>query len=165
VYSNDRYSDHVHPIGFEDDETPVRTCDFPFDQVCADLDGEPAEDLVTFSDMSAALALIIQWVCGDSKKRTTDVRIVAARALCLMQWLCPEQSQYENMADVAKACGCTRAALSKSLLSLKDQTGCLLSSGKGFFTRATFSKAQHRAVDGGTHSSYSRTKTADAGRV
>ena len=146
--------DGIHDLAFLDGRL-VQTVDFDFDEVDRNMSGEePEDEQVAWGDMVASFALLLQWMCGN---RTPDVRIIAGRALSLLLWLQPDQCEYDSMAEIAKACECTRAALSASLLRLKDDTGCFLSVGKGFHARAKFSEAQHRAVSSGTHSSQTRT--------
>jgi biotin operon repressor len=148
--------DHLHALAYGADHRLEQITDFDFDEIDRNLSGEETEDeQVAWGDMAAAFALVLQHICGD-RIGVTDVRIVAGRALSLLLWLAPDQCDYDSMADIAKACGCTRAALSKSLIRLRDDTGCFLSAGKGFHTRAQYSEAQRRAVEAGTHSSQSR---------
>ena len=147
--------DHLHELATDEDGKLELSCQFDYDEVDRNLFGVEPEDSVTFGDMSAALSLVLGWICGDAR-RTTEVKIVASRALALHWLLSPENSQYDSMSDIARVCQVTKAAVSKALLSLKDQTGCAINAGKGHFTRATFANAQLDAVAGGTHSSVAR---------
>lgn len=149
--------DHLHEGGINSNNRAEAICQFPYDEVFRDLDGEEPEDSVTFADMGSALALILQWVCGTrDSHRPRDINLIAARSLTLLLWLAPDQCEYESLADIARFAGCTRAALSAALVCLKSQSGCLASMGKGWETRRAFSEAQFKSVANGTHSSRRR---------
>ena len=149
------YGDHIHDLGTDEDGKLERSCQFDYDEVDRNLFGVEPEDSVTFGDMSAALGLILGWIC-ESKVCVTDLKMVAARALTLHYWLSPDESDYSGMAHIAKTCGCTRSALSAHLLRLKDGSGCMISAGKGFNTRPIFADGQRNAVESGSHSSRTR---------
>jgi hypothetical protein len=86
----------------------------------------------------------------------TDARMAAARANALLHWLRPAESQFSDYSEIANFYGVTKAAVSKSLLNLKDAVGCRLPVGKRNGSRATYSRAQKAAVTDGRHASCAR---------
>ena len=61
-----------------------------------------------------------------------------------------------SLADVGRALGVTRSALSKVSLELRDQFRLTCRGAKSPHTRAAYRAAQHRAVARGTHASMRR---------
>jgi biotin operon repressor len=155
----DRDSDHLHSIGRGADGSFERTADFCYDEIDRNLGwAEDMPDTVTFSDMSAAFSMILGYLCQDNHcpNRPANLAHVGARAESLLFLLDSNQSRYKSLADIGRAAGLTRAAISKALIELKDQVGLMLSAGKGHFTRATYRQAQIEALEAGRHSSQVR---------
>lgn len=107
-----------------------------------------AEAGVSFPDIAAALSLIIEFIC-----KPDTVNGIAGRAESLHAYLDPGNSRYSSLAEVGRAYGLTRAALSKSLLELRDSCGIHLCLDKRAFTRDRYRQAQNAAVKAGVHSS------------
>ncbi len=111
--------------------------------------------------MSAAFSIVLDWITSS---RGPDVRIPASRAYALAFLLWPETSKFSSLSEIAVACGLTKAAVSKSLLDFKDQSGLTISAGKGHYTRGKFRVAQNAAVAKGSHASNIRTGRQVVGR-
>jgi hypothetical protein len=152
---HDTCGDHLHEISYSrDNEQFERIAHFDFDQIDRNLGYEPEpEKAVEMSDVAAALAIILQWICG-----TPNLTNAGARAASLLAFLDPTNAPHgrETMADIAVEAGCTRAYLSKALLDLRDQTGIALTMGKLGSTRQTYAKAQKAAFNAGCHSGATR---------
>ena len=139
-----------------------RIADFSWEEVYRAVDGEePAERMISFSDSSAAISVLIGWLCHSGRDEPADIRTVAAKCEALLFWLDPNQSKYESLADIARVTGHTRAAISKQLLNLKDQLGSCVSVGKRSHTRATYRACQVEAIEKGTHASFKRRSKAN----
>jgi hypothetical protein len=114
---------------------------------------EDAEDTVSFSDMSAALSLIVGWACTCK-----DIRQVAGKILALGVMLDPVNMPYgrTDLTAIAREVGCTKQAVSKWLLHLRDQSGVALTIGKKASVRETCKQAQEAAMRAGCHASHRR---------
>jgi hypothetical protein len=157
VASNQQFGDHIHPSAIIDGSLQ-RTIGFDYDEVDRNLSGvEPAEDMVSFSDASAAIAILLGAIC-DTRKTDHPINLVSvgAKAESLLFLLDPNQSRYESLSDIARAANMTRANLSKWLLKLKDEVGFFLSAGKRAFSRESYRSAQKAALAAGCHSSQRR---------
>lgn len=55
--------DHLHELAIDDEGHLERSTQFDYDEVDRNLFGVEPEDSVTFGDMSAALGLILGWIC------------------------------------------------------------------------------------------------------
>jgi hypothetical protein len=144
--------DHLHEdLAFENDSI-VPTTDFQWDEVDRNVfDVEDEEDdTVSFSDMAACLALIVQWACASP-----DIKHVGGRIAALGVLLDPTNLPHNRrtLADVARETGVTRAAVSKWALDFRDQVGTSLTVGKRSSVRTKDSAAQLAALERGTHSS------------
>ena len=149
--------DHLHSYGRNDANKLEPSAGFDFEEVFRDLDGEePAETTVSMADASAAISILLGWICGTMHDKPLNITSVGAKAESLLLLLDSNQSKYESLADIAAAAGITRQTLSKSLLSLKDQTGLALSIGKLAGTRQTYRATQIKSLEAGTHSSTTR---------
>lgn len=149
-------SDHIHSLAIDSEGRLERSCspDAMYDEVDRNVFGvEPVEETVEWQDMAASFSMVIDW-CTQTK----DIKITAGRVHSLALLLWPESAQFASLADIARHCSCTRAALSKSLLEFKDSCGFFQSIGKRHFTRDTFAAAQNRAVENGTQSSQCRVR-------
>src|SRR5438128_1540364 len=122
-----------------------------WEEIYYNCDGEELpETMVSFSDMSAALSIIIGWLCKSQRDEPARITTVGAKAEALLFWLDPNQSKYTSLTAIARACGLTKAAISKQLLSLKDQLGSAVSVGKLSSTRQTYRQAQIDCMERGT---------------
>lgn len=108
--------------------------------------------MVSFADASPAIAILTGWLCHSGRDEPANIRTVAAKCEALLFWLDPNQSKYRSLAEIGNACQLTRAAISKQLLSLKDQLGSAVSVGKMSSSRETFRNVQRALVhSAGTH--------------
>jgi hypothetical protein len=145
-----------------ENDSPTQTTDFDFSEIDRNVFGVEPEDTgtksVSFSDMSAALSIILAWIQGKSKTSANPAS-VASRALGLLYLLDPVSSHYKSLDDIGKACGLTRAAISRCLVSFREEVGIAFSiGGKCEGSRENYSRSQRAAVVLGTHSSFSRKK-------
>lgn len=140
----------------------VAITDFDFSSVESELFGvESKEDSVQFSDMAAGLGIILEWIATGSGKHKTATKpsSIAARALALVYLLHPEllaRLGFDSLQSIADHCGCTKSAISHSLMGLRDQTGLKLTLGKMASSRETFRESTLRSIETGSHSRYSR---------
>ena len=155
-------SDGIHDIGVESGRF-TRTYDFDYSEIDRNLGFEPeAEAGVAMPDVAACFSLILEWIL-----KADTLQTAGARAASLAVYLNPvDNAKFgSNLAEIADNAGCTRALLSRALLSLRDQAGIYLSGGKRSFARDSYRKAQLAAVEAGVHSSASRkdrkTRKAD----
>jgi hypothetical protein len=103
------------------------------------------------SDASSALLVILGWIT-----RNPDPKMTSARANAILYWLHTEASRFSDYSEIANFHGLTKAAISKALLTLKDEVGCRLPVGKRTQSRATYARAQLKAVAEGRHASQSK---------
>ncbi len=158
AHSYQDLGDHLHTLAIEDEKL-VRSQDFDWEELCRNVDGEePEERTVSMSDASAAISIILGWICENRSHHASNMASVGARAESLLLLLDSNQSRYESLAQIAEAAGLTRAALSKSLLSLKDQSGLALTIGKLGGTRAKYRAAQVEAIEKGVLPPIKRTR-------
>jgi biotin operon repressor len=153
AHSYQDLGDHLHTLAVED-ETLVRSQDFDFEEVYRNVDSEePEETTISMADASAAISIILGWICQSAKDEPASIKTVASKAESLLLLMDSNQSKYKSLADIARAAGLTRAALSKNLLSLKDQTGFRVIVGKLGGARDTFRSVQNALVANGRHAS------------
>jgi len=156
VASNQDLGDHLHSVGIVDGHRG-QTCGFQYDEVYRNVDGEePEEDMVSFSDMSAVLSLILQWMCGKHKAGGNLIVSAGVRAHSLLYMIDPVNSSFENMTDIAAAAGMTRANVSKGLMELRNQVGDVLPI-RGMLARESYRRSQAAALKAGVHSSVVRS--------
>ncbi len=150
-----RHSDGIHQTAISSDSGQLEgVTDFDFDEIDRNLGHDPkTETPVEMADVSAALAIILQWICG-----TPDLRNAGARAASLLAYLDPSNAPFDrvNLAIIAEEAGCTRASLSKELLDLRDQVGVTLIMGKLGSSREAYAKAQEAAFKSGRHTAFVR---------
>jgi hypothetical protein len=147
--------DHVHPIGRNNAGKLEPITQFDYNEIDRNAFGnEPEESGVPLADMSAALMLLLQWVCGKG----SSLVHAGARAEALMYWLNPGESRFATYSDIAKEAGITRAAISKMMLSLRDQSGVCMPVSKLNSSRETYRKSQLLAVKEGRHASVKTKK-------
>jgi hypothetical protein len=110
---SDTFQHHLEPITNPD-----------FDEISRNL-GEPVDDEPTMPELAGeALISMLSWIVGSHPNSEASYPHVAARAMALCLLLRPELVDgIETMQDIACLCGCSRAALSKSILELRDVTG------------------------------------------
>lgn len=154
-------SDHLHDSVFVSGDFESgdpghfeRIADFDWESVCHNVDGESIEDSkVSFSDMSAVLSLIIGWALGGE-----TLLLAGARLASLGVFLDPIHNAKfgKNLSEIAREAGCTRQALSKSLVGFRDACGIVISGGKLHGSRAKFSRIQRDLIADGKHASDTR---------
>jgi transposase-like protein len=98
--------------------------------------------------MSAALALILNWVCSSPNLTYCGAR--AAALLCLLDPINAPHHR-DSLANIAREAGVTRAAISKWIVQFREEADISLTVGKLNSTRETFRNAQLEAVANGTH--------------
>jgi hypothetical protein len=156
--------DHLHEISYShDNEQFERIAHFDFDQIDRNLGYElEPEKAVEMSDVAAALAIILQWICSSP-----DISKVGARAASLLCYLDPTNAPHGrvSLARIAEEAGCTKSYLSKELLDLRDQTGVALTMGKLSGTRERYSQAQKAAFNAGCHSGTIRMQRQKAEQI
>jgi hypothetical protein len=114
---------------------PTRAVDFDFESIYRnDEDEEQPEKTVSWSDLAASVSIILAWIQG--KKKRSDVRSVAARALGLMYLLDQGGSHYNSLQEIADATGLTRAGVSAFLVKLRDEIGLTITGGIPQYARA-----------------------------
>jgi hypothetical protein len=147
--------DGVHEVCWDSDSESFEGVTQPdFESIYRACDGEePAETMVSFSDMSAALAIILGWLCKSQRDEPAKINIVGAKAEMLLWWMDPTQSRYDSMSDISRAAGVTRALLSKYIVALRNELQLYMSAGKSQGSREVYSRAQHAAVAAGCHAS------------
>lgn len=137
----------------------VASSDFDYDAVDRELFGvESSEDTVNFSDMSAAFGLILEFIVGKHKQSLVP-KSIAGRAMSLLYLLNPshlEELALGSLELIAQHCGCTKQAISASLMAFRDQSGVKLCLSKLASTRESFRTAAIRTIKDGTHSRYHR---------
>jgi hypothetical protein len=83
---------------------------------CFDVEDE--EQTVSFSDMAAALSLIVQFACSSP-----DICHVGGRIAAIGVLLDPSNQPHDRrtLADVAREVGVSRAAVSRWIMDFRDQ--------------------------------------------
>jgi hypothetical protein len=162
---SERHSDGVHRTAYNVDSGHFENVmDFPFDAVDRNLSGE-VEDIdradYSLANLGSAVNVLLSWfVKGRSLEN------IAGRALVLHWYLRPAESDYSSISEIATACNCTRAALSKALLELRDSLDFKPSAGKLHGARQTYSEAQKEAFASGSHVSFTRKdRRAETGKA
>jgi hypothetical protein len=160
--------DSVHEICYAQGDSPEelgyfdKIEHFDYDEIDRRLGFEPAseERTVTFSDMTALFCLILEFVLGGE-----SLTLAGARAAALAVYLNPVHNNRfgNNLSEIAREAGCTRACLSKALLNFRDSCGVHISAGKPASARDTYRRVQKYAVAAGVHSGFTR-KDAKASR-
>lgn len=145
-------NDGLHPLAFDSEEHLENIVNFNWAEVERNLDGEEPDKMLPFSEVTALFSMVLDYITSSR-----EVRITASRAHALGWLLWPESSKFKSLSEIAEFCGCTKAAISKSLLDFRDATGLRITAGKGFHTRDKFRVAQNTAVERGTHTSNRRT--------
>jgi hypothetical protein len=85
VLQKDAIGDHLHPAAFIDGQIH-RTVGFDYNEVDRSLGvANGPEDMISFSDASAALSLILQWACVRTKRGSVRLlRPECAFMLCFI---------------------------------------------------------------------------------
>jgi hypothetical protein len=127
-------------LAFDADGHVEQTSEFAYDEVDRNVFGiEDEEDSVSYADMAAALALVLNWCC--SSPNLTHVGARAAALLCLLD---PTNSPHgrDSLANIAREANLTRAAISKWIVQFREEADISLTVGKLNSTRKTFRDAQ-----------------------
>jgi len=162
IYRDDQPGDHLHSAARTQDGRLERTTHFDFEEIDRLLGNHGTEDSVSWSDMVAAFCLVLEWLTGSTG--TTFV-MSGARCHSLMYFLDPTNCRFDSLEDIATEAGCSRAALSKSLLQVRDQLGMHWKMGKRSFVRENCRRGQLASVDLGTHASCQRKRQAQLAEV
>jgi len=155
--------DHVHDLAYTQDGKlePISMFDFnEIDRNLGLLEPDQPEEMISFSDAAACWALLIEWITGSHQESNT-FNMAGARAHSLMYWLGSSQCHFGSLEAIAVKAGCSKAALSKSLLKLRDQ----LSIGfqfKKMGSRQANRESQIRALEQGKHSSQIKRQKQNA---
>jgi len=150
---NSDKGDHLHAIGKENGRL-TRTYDFDYDAVDRGIGWKETEtDTVTFSDMTAAFVLILEWIL-----KGRNLEAAGGRAAALSVYLDPVHSTKfgNNISEIARQSGVTKQALSHALMEFRDSVEVLLTAGKLGSTRSTYREVQYKNIEAGTHSSFNR---------
>jgi len=139
-------------IGWEEDAR-VPTAGFDYDALDQSLgwsEPELPEREASTADFSSALIKVLYWISS-----TPNIKWAGARACALLAYLDGVNAPHgrDTLARIAREAGLTRAALSKSLVALRDELGMQLWCGKRAGSREVFRQAQHESVRRNTHSS------------
>jgi hypothetical protein len=134
------YHDHVHGSGLEDNH-PVLTTAFVFPG-----DEPPAPDNIPMPQVCSALSIIIDWVTVPE-----NPSMAGGRAYALKLWLNPTNSRHRSLREIASRCDVSRAALSKALLSFRDEHSIGLTIGRLESSRGLFREAQLNSIEEGRH--------------
>jgi biotin operon repressor len=159
--------DAVHNVAWNNaddgDHTFTPTTNFNHDDICFDDEPEREEDAVTMGDASSALMRILYWLVGAGKNikdiaPQQRLAHVGARAEALLWLLNPTESQFESLTEIAQAAGITKQAVSKAVVTLREDIGLPISAGESWGTRDTFRKATNASIDAGVHWSSNQGK-------
>jgi len=146
-------SDGVHEVGHDQNGKITSIAHFDYGEVDRRLGFEDKDDMISFSDASAALALILQWMCGSSRNgQQSPIVSAGMRAHALLWLLDPTHARYQSTPEIAEAAGISRAAVSKCLMVLRDQLDGILPL-RGTGARENCRKAQIAAVAANVHAS------------
>ena len=157
--------DHVHTIGRTDGGHLEPVSQFDYGEIDRRLESAETDDKITFSDASAALALILQWACGQTRNSAKEPVVSAgARINALLFLIDPTNARYKSLTEIAAAAGMTRAAVSKALLTLRDQLGDIMPI-RPMMQRENCRKAQVAAIAAGCHSSNRRIRKQIVSKV
>jgi hypothetical protein len=131
----------------------TQSVDFDYQSIDRDVFGhEPEEDIVSFSDMCSALSLIVGWATASP-----DLLHVGGRIAALGVLLSGDANHgRRTLADIARECGVSRAAVSKWICNFRDQFQTSLTVGKKSSARDIYARAQKVAFANGTHSAFKR---------
>ena len=163
IYRDDQPGDHLHQAGRNSDGRLELTENFDFAAVDRLLGNHEPEDSVSWSDMVAAFCLVLEWLTGSTDN--TTFAMSGARCHSLIYFLNPTGCRFDSLEEIAMEAGCTRAALSKSLLQVRDQLGMHWTMGKRSFVRESCRRGQLASVDLGTHASCQRKRQAQLAEV
>jgi hypothetical protein len=160
----------VHEIARNSEDRLEPVSQFSYREVDRLLGFEDEDDKISFSDASAAMALILQWMCGTSRGLTkgngkqSPIVSAGVLALALLFLLDPTNARYESTPQIAEAAGVTRSAVNKALMVLRDQLGGILPL-RGTIARENYRKAQLAAVGGRHPFKLSKSEKQLAGRL
>jgi hypothetical protein len=143
-----------------ENERMVPVTEPDWDEIDRRLGFEPEEEPgINMTDAGAALALILQWMCGreDSKLSKPSITGAGWRAHALLYLLDPSNARYGSLQEIADAGNVSKACVSKGLVQLRAQIGgAEFMSLKISGSRETYQKAQRASIAAGVHSRYCR---------
>jgi predicted DNA-binding protein YlxM (UPF0122 family) len=153
---------HTKEFARNEDGHIEQVTGFDFESVYHNLDGEPIEQQLSFSDAAASWAIMLEWIAGNGRggKSAPNALTIVVKVLGLQFWLSPESCHYKSMQEIADSLGVTKAAVSKHIAELRDQLDHILP-----FKRVTsrYSEAQQAALAAGVHySDVRKRKKAEA---
>jgi biotin operon repressor len=154
--------DHVHEIAisYRDDEYGKQRIEFepvdhfPYSQIDENLglfEADPDQQ-ISFADAAACWSLLLEWIVAGPK---SSLAMAGARSHALRHFLDSDNCRFKSLQAIADEAGCTRAALSKFLLELRDQLQIGFEF-KRVGARNNYREGQIRALERGTHSSTHR---------
>jgi hypothetical protein len=155
------HGDHLHAIAFTGDGRREPTCDFNWDEVEHNLDGETEPEspkVLSWDDATSMLVTVLQWCL-----RSRSLNECGSRIAALHLWLRPQDSAFVSYSDLARETGVTKACLSNWITTLRDQLGEHMppASSKRNGCREVYRNAQLAAVKAGTHSSQKEPTPGD----
>lgn len=157
---SDEHGDHIHSIAFSGDHAePVTDTDDFYAELDRRLSNEPEpeEQTVTFGEVAYALTKVLDFICAGMHPG-----VIAGRALALQQWLHPERSNYDGVAQIAVTCGVSKQALSKAVLEWHDSLGMRLPVGKRAGARQVFRETAFAELARGSHVSQTRARKSNS---
>jgi biotin operon repressor len=155
--SDSQLGDHLHPLGKNSDGRLEPIAFFEYGQIDGFERDEP-EQMISFSDAAACWSLLLEWIVAGRK---SSLAMAGARAHSLLHFLDSDNCRFKSLQAIADEAGCTRAALSKQLLELRDQ----LHMGFDFKkvgSSDNYRAGQLRALEQGKHSSQRKEQAAQA---
>jgi hypothetical protein len=146
-------SDGIHKTALNRDTHHFEgVTDFDYDAVDRSITGDPEDVDIkehSLADLGSAVNVLLSWAV-----KGRSLPMIAGRILSLHWYLREAESEYDSISEIATACNCTRAALSKALLELRDSIGLKISAGKLHSARRTYSKAQDASFKAGKHAAF-----------
>jgi hypothetical protein len=137
--------DPTHEALIDDDGIPCPVVHFDWNAVS----GEPVtEDQVPVATAASAIMRILDWLTASRNFHYTGTKTHMLRTL-----LDPINGEFRTMAEIARAGGISRAALSKAFTDLRDTYGIRLCGGKLNSSRAIYREAQLRLAAEHHHAS------------
>jgi hypothetical protein len=163
MFENDRAgfaSDSYHPDSLDnhifktakDEGQLVPRVDFNYDAI----DGPKAEKLFSMAEIAAGFSQILDWV-----ENSGDLASAGGKIHALRTYLDPVQAKFRSLAEIERAAGVSRAAVSDWLLELRDFYN-LKANFRGPFVRQHCREGQLSALAAGRHSSNRTRKQRDA---
>jgi biotin operon repressor len=158
--SDSQPGDHVHLVGRNSDGCLEAISTFDYAAVDENLglfEADP-EQQISFADAAACWSLLLEWIVAG---RRSSLAMAGARAHALMHFLNSDNCRFKSLQAIADEAGCTRAALSKFLLELRDQLQIGFDF-KRLGARDNYREGQIRALEEGRHSSQRKAQARQA---